>query len=123
MQVFPRFIPRDLRKLAHWVDTLPMATVITPRLRRLTGPMSKRLRAAREDALLTQQQLADLIGMSLKSVNNYENPLYEGARKAVYVREWARVTGREFKHIWGARTPSDQGIARTRCRVQTPVAA
>jgi transcriptional regulator with XRE-family HTH domain len=85
--------------------------------------MSKRLRAAREDANLTQRQLGELIGMSLKSVNNYENPLYAGHRKAVYVREWARVTGREFADIWGSRTPRDQRIASTRCRMQSPVAA
>lgn len=85
--------------------------------------MSQRLRTARVGVGLTQQDVADQTGMSLKSVNNYENPNYTGARKAIYVRAWAELCGRQFKEIWGTPTPSDQGIARTRCRVQSPVAA
>lgn len=68
-----------------------MATTTTRR--RLTGPMSQRLRTARVNAGYTQQEIADLTGMSLKSVNNYENARYAGNRKAIYVRAWAGICG------------------------------
>lgn len=82
---------------------------VTP-TRRLTGPMSKRLRAARVEAGFTQQELADRIGVVLKTVNNYENHKYPGARKIIVVRAWAQTCGRDFEDIWGR---SRQGIART----------
>lgn len=63
--------------------------------------MSQRLRTARVAAGLTQQQLADAIGASLKTVNNYENPNYAGARKPYVVREWAELTSHTFEQIWG----------------------
>lgn len=64
--------------------------------------MSARLRAAREGAGLTQQQIADELGVALKTVNNYENPNYVGAKKAYVVRAWAELCGRNFEEIWGS---------------------
>lgn len=72
--------------------------------------MSKRLRAAREEARFTQQQLAAVLGVHLKTVNNYENPNYAGARKSYVVKAWAEVCGRDFEDCWGA---SQHGISRT----------
>lgn len=85
--------------------------------------MSKRLRTAREDTGLSRRAFAELIGVSERTVNYYEDAKYFGKRKPIVVRAWAEACGRDFAEIWGAPTPSDQGIARTRCRVQSPVAA
>ena len=88
----------------------------TPTRRRLAGPMSKRLRAAREDAGYTQKQLSEILGVHLKTVNNYENPTYGGARKSYVVRAWAETCGRGFEELLG--TP-DQPLDRTGCRNRT----
>lgn len=82
----------------------------TPTRRRLTGPMSQRLRTARMALGLTQQDVADQLDISLKTVNNYENPNYAGARKALVVRAWASLCDRQFKELWGT---SHQPISRT----------
>jgi transcriptional regulator with XRE-family HTH domain len=90
---------------------------------RLTGPMSRRLRQSRLAAGLTQQQLADEVGASLKTINNYENDAYPRARKRYIVREWADATGRTFDELWG---PPGREISRrawngdTRIRGRTP---
>lgn len=85
---------------------------------RLTGTMSQRLRQAREAAGLTQQDVARLVGTALKTVSNYENPTYTGARKAYIVREWAEVTGRNFEELWGS---SSQPLVRTGWLNRKPV--
>lgn len=69
---------------------------------RLTGPMSQRIRTARNGAGLTQHQLADITGLALKTINNYENPLYPGKRKKLYIQAIAAACGRDLKEIWGA---------------------
>lgn len=73
------------------------------RSKRLSGPMSARLRQARTEAGLSQQHVATAIGVVLKTVNNYENPNYAGARKRYVVKEWAELCGREFEELWGTR--------------------
>lgn len=83
----------------------------TARRKRLTGPMSKRLRTAREDAGLSRAQLAEITGLSPKTIFNYEDPSYARNRKAAFVRSWADGTGRTFEDLWGG--PLGQGIVRT----------
>lgn len=74
--------------------------------------MSARLRAVREGAGLTQQQIAHTIGTSLKTVNNYENAHYHGARKSYVVKAWAEACGRRFEDVW---TTSDLEDCRRAC--------
>lgn len=82
--------------------------------------MSTRLRTAREGAGLTQKQIAMTLGLALKTVNNYENPNYTGARKPIVVRAWAELCDRRFEEIWGtARRP----LARSGWSSQTPALA
>lgn len=78
--------------------------------------MSGRLRTARLDAGLTQQDAAFATGLALKTINNYENPHYAGARKYVNVKALADLYERDVTEIWGAR---GQGIPRTGCFSQT----
>lgn len=61
-----------------------------------------------------------LLGVHLKTVNNYENPNYHGARKSYVVKAWAEACGRDFIEIWGA---SRQGISRTGWLDQTAALA
>lgn len=82
--------------------------------------MSARLRAAREGAGLTQQQIADATGASLKTVNNYENPKYLGAKKLYILRDWAELCGRNIEEITG---PARRPLARSGCTSQTPAYA
>ena len=81
-----------------------------PSKRRLTGPMSRRLRLARIDAGLSRRALSKLVGISERAVNYYEDPSYARARKPIVVRAWAQATGRQFEEIWGT---TEQGIGRT----------
>lgn len=69
---------------------------------------------------LTQQDVANALGIALKTVNNYENPNYAGARKALVVRAWAALCGRGFEEIWGA---AGRELARSGCTSQTPAYA
>ena len=78
--------------------------------KRLTGPMSRRLRLARIDAGLSRRALSELIGISERAVNYYEDPSYARARKPYIVRAWAEATGRKFEDIWGT---TERGIGRT----------
>lgn len=77
---------------------------------RLHGPMSKRLRDAREAAGFSRPKLAEAIGVSERAINYYENPNYMGRRKSAYVKAWAAACGRDFEEIWG---PPDHPLART----------
>lgn len=63
--------------------------------------MSERLRAARIEAGFTQQQLADLVGIHLRSVVNYENVDYHGARKPLVVKAWAATCDRSPEEFLG----------------------
>ncbi len=91
-----------------------------PTTTRLSGPMSGRLKTIRLDAGLTQQDIADATGLALKTVNNYENPQYAGARKFVNVQAIATLCGRDVYEVWGAR---GQQIPRTGCTSPTPAYA
>jgi transcriptional regulator with XRE-family HTH domain len=79
--------------------------------------MSRRLKAARTDAGFTQQDLADLTGIALKTVNNYENSTYARARKPYVVRTWAEACGRDFEELWG---PSERPLDRSGWLGRTP---
>lgn len=72
--------------------------------------MSLRLRDARITAGLSRRQLAELTGLSERTVNYYEDRTYARRRKATYVRAWAQATGRDFEELWGA---ADQPFDRT----------
>lgn len=101
--------PFSLCKLAQGVHTVHMATTTT-RPKRLVGPMSRRLKAARTTAGLSRKALAERIGVSERAVNYYEDPKYARARKSYIVREWAEACGRDFEDIWGR---AGQETART----------
>ena len=89
-------------------------------LTRLSGPMSGRLRTARLDAGLTQQDAAFATGLALKTISNYENSDYAGRRKYVNVQALAALYGRDVNEIWGAR---GQEIPRTGCTSPSPAYA
>lgn len=78
---------------------------------RLTGPMSLRLRDARITAGMSRRELAEVVGMSERAVNYYEDRNYSRARKSSLVNLWAQATGRTFEELWGAA--SEQPILRT----------
>lgn len=63
--------------------------------------MSLRLRDARTTAGLTRKQLADLAGLSERTVNYYEDKNYRRSRKPSFVRLWAEACDREFEEVWG----------------------
>lgn len=86
----------------------------TTHRQRITGPIWDRLRIARDNAGLTQQELAERLEVALKTVNNYENPRNLGTRKKPTVRAWAAECGASFTTLWGR----DQGVAADRCMVQ-----
>jgi transcriptional regulator with XRE-family HTH domain len=79
--------------------------------KRLTGPMSRRLLSARNEAGLSRKALADHIGISERAVAYYEDPKYGRARKPIVVRAWAEACGHEFEEVWGAA--SKQPILRS----------
>lgn len=89
----------------------PRSNMSTTTLTRLEGTMSQRLRTSREEAGYTQQALADLIGTCLKTIHNYENRSYAGARKKIVVGRWAELTGRDFEELW----PSGQEFSCRAC--------
>lgn len=78
--------------------------------------MSKRLRAARKEAGLSRQALADLIGASPRLIAYYEDPEYRRGRKAIYVRPWAEACGYEFEEVWGS---NHRPISRFGCFSRT----
>jgi transcriptional regulator with XRE-family HTH domain len=78
-----------------------------------------RLRKAREEAGMTQRELADAIEVAKTTVSNYE----AGAtthHRGIVLTAWARATGVPSEWLrWGAnpapKTPGDQGITRSGC--------
>lgn len=92
----------------------------TPTHRRLTGPVSKRLHTARTSTGLSRKALAELVGMSERAVNYYENPDYPGLRKPIYLRRWAEVCGYTYEEIAGR---PGRELARSGCISRTPAYA
>jgi transcriptional regulator with XRE-family HTH domain len=88
----------------------------TPARSKLKGPMSARLHAARIEAGLSRRALADLIDVSERLVNYYEDTNYARGRKRGYVRRWAEATGRSFEELWGA---AGQEISNRTCNGRT----
>lgn len=68
-----------------------MATITLPAKHTPTWTMADRMWKARKDAGLTAQQIADAIGISRKSVTNYESGTTKPLRPIL--RAWAEVTG------------------------------
>lgn len=70
--------------------------------------MSKRLRALRESALLSQVNMADILGIKQASVNRYENnqaePKYE------YLLKYADYFDVSLDYLFG-RTDNPQGMS------------
>lgn len=87
---------------------------------RLVGPVSRRLKVARTSANLSRRALAELVGMSVRAVNYYENPNYAGLRKPIYMERWAEVCGRDYEEIAG---PATRPLARSGWSSQTPALA
>lgn len=66
-----------------------------------------RLRKAREEALnedgrvvgLSQQELADRVDISLRSVVNYEDPTYPSTRKSGVIKRWALACGYSYEMV------------------------
>lgn len=70
-----------------------------------TWTLGERLRKAREDAGLSQHELADRIGIHFNSVSAYEHNK-QGKPKRLVVREWARVTDVPEWWLWGPDAPA-----------------
>ena len=93
--------------------------------------VADRLRKAREEADMTQQQLAGRIDVSQRTISNYENGHYEGQRKPLVIKQWALATRFDYGLImWGESddpddggTLADLGDARNRCSTLSLVAA
>lgn len=82
--------------------------------------MSRRLHVAREEAGYSRRALADLLGISERAVNYYEDPKYARARKPIVVRAWAQACGREYEEIWGI---AGRELPRSGCISRTPAHA
>jgi transcriptional regulator with XRE-family HTH domain len=66
-----------------------------------------RLRKSREAAGLSQQQLADLIGISRRSIVNYEGGKHDPSRPVVL--SWALATGVPLVWLSDGHDPHDDG--------------
>lgn len=82
--------------------------------------MSRRLHDARVEAGLSRRALADLVGISERTVNYYENPAYSGKRKPIVIRAWAEVTGRQLEEVFG---PAGRPFSRLGWLNGTPATA
>lgn len=74
--------------------------------------LSDRMWKARKDAGLSPAEIADMIGISRKSVWNYES----GATKPLrpILRAWAEVTGTYVEWLEGGEAPfQDSGVTDT----------
>lgn len=71
---------------------------------RIHFTQADRLRKAREMAGLTQQQLADIIGIDRASVVSYEK---RGTRKDYILRYWAEITRVASEDLQPEQRPSD----------------
>ena len=58
-------------------------------------PLGEQIRAARERRHLTQQQLADLIGVDRKTVDNWENRRTSPRNRMGALKAWAPELGGE----------------------------
>lgn len=68
--------------------------------------ISDRLRKVRELAGMSQQELAEAIGASRRTIATYESPSWTKPRRSYFLREWARVTGHSVEWIvWGEAHP------------------
>lgn len=71
--------------------------------------ITDRLRKARESAGMTQAELADAIGIGLRTVSNYEKPDHPGERKRPFVAQWALATGTWIDWLWDGVEPPEEG--------------
>lgn len=97
------------------MSTLPNTTG----QRHFEWSVADRLRKAREEAGMTQQQLADRIDVSQRTVSNYENPAHDGARKPLVVKQWAFATGFDYDLVMtgepGPDSPDGLGVGPSGC--------
>ena len=79
--------------------------------------LADRLRKAREHARLTQQELADHIGISRASVVNYETGRHAPSRPVLL--SWSMATGVDMGWLQGPPTPGGEK-ASYRSRIRKP---
>jgi len=80
-----------------------------PESRIPTWTQGDRLRKARENAGLSQHELADMIGVSRATVSNAEVGVGKKGPLAITVRAWALATGVPVEWIETGRAASDPG--------------
>lgn len=72
--------------------------------------IADRLLIARRQTGLDTREFADRTGISKATINNYENPAYDRARKPLYLRAWALAAG--VSYTWLATgEPPEPGAA------------
>lgn len=91
---------RNLRKLL--IDVLEQAAVGGIEL-----GIGERIRRARMEAGLTQDQLADAIGVKMRQVQYYEADRSDPYRKLARIAE---VTGKPVEWLRGAEEPEPEGV-------------
>ena len=74
--------------------------------------LADRLRKAREHAHLTQQELADQIGISRASVVNYETGRHSPPRPVML--SWSMATGVDLEWLYGPPTPGGEIVSQRR---------
>jgi len=68
-----------------------------------------RLRKAREESGLSQQELADAIGVSRNTISNHEVGVGKREPQTLLVRAWAAATGVSVEWIRTGHAPSPPG--------------
>lgn len=86
--------------------------------------VAHRLEMAREDAELTQDELATLTGISRRTISTYEDPRHTGRRNPLYVNAIADACDVSREWVWTGVIdldgPSGLPIAQNRCSVLYP---
>ena len=80
--------------------------------------LADRMRKSRTDAGLTAQQIADAIGISRKSVTNYETGSTHPLRPILAA--WAEVTGTYVEWLESGTAPFPRGLTDTGSDTPTP---
>lgn len=95
-----------------------MATITPPPTKHVPEwTMADRMRKARTDAGYTAQEIADRIGISRKSVTNYENGDTKPLR--AILNAWAEVTGTYVEWLEKGRAPFQEVGVNTSSRAAT----
>lgn len=73
------------------------------------GSIGRRIAEARRDAGLTQDQLSDLVGVSMRTIQNWEGGDTSAYR---HMRQIAEITGRSLQWLLHGESGEDESLAK-----------